>query len=204
LLANYGSNETFFGVEFRRMGKKPMTVAEMASMGGRARAARYTLPYSGLADSYNMLGLYCVFPQTEVMPKAKAAAIRAVEIDEQLAEAHASLGWTKFAFDWDWSGAEREFRRAIELNPGYATAHRWLANCLTQEGRPDKALAEISRAKELDPVSLVTNAVLGDTLYYARHYDQAIEQERLGAGIGLRAKGQSRGSYCAISEGHGT
>ena len=138
----------------------------------------YALPYSGLAGSYNMLGLYCVLPQTEVMPKAKAAAIKALEIDEQLAEAHASLGWTSFAFDWDWSGAEREFRRAIELNPGYATAHRWLANCLTGEGRLDGALAEIKRAKELDPVSLVTNAALGITLYYARNYDQAIEQER--------------------------
>jgi TolB-like protein/Flp pilus assembly protein TadD len=138
----------------------------------------YALAYSGLAGSYNMLGLWGDLPQMESAPKAKAAAIKALEIDDQLAEAHASLGWNKFAFDWDWSGAEREFRRAIELNPGYVTAHRWLANCLTQQGRLEEALAEIRRAQQLDPISLITNSVLAYTLYMNRRYDQAVEQER--------------------------
>jgi TolB-like protein/DNA-binding winged helix-turn-helix (wHTH) protein/Flp pilus assembly protein TadD len=142
------------------------------------RDPTYSLAYSGLADSYNMLGLYGVFPQIEVIPKAKAAATKALEIDEQFAEPHASLAWTKFAFDWDWAGAEREFKRAIELNPGYETAHRWMANCLTQQGRLDEALAEIKRAEDLDPLSLVNNDVLGYNLYFLGNYDQAIEQER--------------------------
>jgi serine/threonine protein kinase/Flp pilus assembly protein TadD len=138
----------------------------------------YALPYSGVADSYNMLGLWGGLPQTESAPKAKAAAIKALEIDDQLAEAHASLGWTKFAFDWDWSGAEKELRRAIELNPSYATAHSWLFSCLIQQGRLDEAQTEIKRAHELDPVSLIVNSVLAYASYLARHYDQAIEQER--------------------------
>jgi tetratricopeptide (TPR) repeat protein len=138
----------------------------------------YALAYSGLADSYNMLGFYGDLPQMESAPKAKAAAIKALEIDDQLAEPHASLAWGKFAFDWDWSGAEREFKRAIELNPSYATSHRWFANCLTQQGRHEEALAEAKRAQQLDPLSLVSSAGFASTLYHARHYDQAIEQER--------------------------
>jgi TolB-like protein/Flp pilus assembly protein TadD len=137
----------------------------------------YALAYSGLADSYNMLGLWGDLPQMESAPKAKAAATRALEIDEQLAEAHASVGWTLFAFAWDWSAAERELKRSIELNPSYATAHRWLANCLTQQGRHGEALTEGRRAHQLDPVSLITNSVLAYTLYAARQYDEAIEQE---------------------------
>lgn len=137
----------------------------------------YALAYSGLADSYNMLGLWGDLPQMESAPKAKAAAIRALEIDDQLAEAHASVAWTKFAFEWDWSGAERELQRSIELNPSYATAHRWLANCLTQQGRHEEALKAIKRGHQLDPVSLITNSVLAFTSYMARHYDKAIEEE---------------------------
>ncbi len=142
------------------------------------RDPTYSLAYSGLADSYNMLGLWGVFPQAEVVPKAKAAATKALEIDEQLAEPHASLAWSKFAFDWDWSGAGREFKRAIELNPGYESAHRWLSNCLQQQGRLDEALAEMKLAEDLDPLSLVNNAVLGYNLYFLHNYAQAIEQER--------------------------
>lgn len=137
----------------------------------------YALAYSGLADSYNMLGLWGDLPQTESAPKARAAAMTALEIDEQLAEAHASIAWTMFAFDWNWSAAEKELQRSLELNPSYATAHRWLANSLTQQGRHDEALAAIQRGVELDPVSLITNSVLAFTSYMARHYDKAIEEE---------------------------
>jgi TolB-like protein/Flp pilus assembly protein TadD len=141
-------------------------------------APLYALAYSALADSYNMLGLWSVVPHTEVAPKAKAAATKALEIDDQLAEAHASLGWSRFAFDWDWVDAEEELKRAIKLNPGYESAHRWLCNCLQQQGRLDEASVEIKVAKELDPLSLVNNTVLGQNLYFLRKYDQAIEQER--------------------------
>jgi TolB-like protein/Flp pilus assembly protein TadD len=142
------------------------------------RDPTYSLAYSSMADSYNMLGLWSVLPQTEVVPKAKAASTRALEIDDQLAEAHASLGWSKFAFDWDWAGAEREFKRAIELNPSYESAHRWLCNCLQQQGRLDEASVEIKVAKDLDPLSLVNNTVFGQNLYFLHNYDEAIEQER--------------------------
>jgi len=141
-------------------------------------APSYALAYSALADSYNMLGLWSVLPHTEVAPKAKAAATKALEIDDELAEAHASLGWSKFAFEWDWVGAEKELKRAIRLNPGYESAHRWLCNCLQQQGRLDEASVEIKVAKELDPLSLVNNTVLGQNLYFLQKYDQAIEQER--------------------------
>jgi TolB-like protein/Flp pilus assembly protein TadD len=142
------------------------------------RVSTYSLAYSAMADSYNMLGLWNVLPQTEVALKAKAAATKALEIDDQLAEAHASLGWIRFAFEWDWAGAERELKRAIELNQGYESAHRWLCNCLQQQGRLDEASAEIKMAKDLDPLSLVNNTVFGQNLYFLQHYDDAIEQER--------------------------
>jgi TolB-like protein/Flp pilus assembly protein TadD len=141
-------------------------------------APLYALAYSALADSHNMLGLWSVLPHTEVAPKAKAAATKALEIDDQLAEAYASLGWSRFAFDWDWVDAEKELKRAIKLNPGYESAHRWLCNCLQQQGRLDEASVEIKVAKELDPLSLVNNTVLGQNLYFLHKYDQAIEQER--------------------------
>ena len=142
------------------------------------RVSTYSLAYSAMADSYNMLGLWNVLPHTEVAPKAKAAATKALEIDDQLAEAHASLGWSRFAFDWDWAGAETEFKRAIDFNPGYESAHRWLCNCLQQQGRLNEASVEIKVAKDLDPLSLVNNTVLGQNLYFLHNYDEAIEQAR--------------------------
>ncbi len=138
----------------------------------------YTLAYSGSADSYNLLGWYGALPQKEVIPKAKAAATKALEIDDQLAEPHASLAYSKFIFDWDWLGAERELKRAIELNPGYATARHWYAVFLISQGRLEEALAEIKRAQQLDPLSLVINVTVGYTFYFDRQYDQVIEQER--------------------------
>jgi serine/threonine-protein kinase len=134
----------------------------------------FALAYAGLADSYvvpaNRL------PPREAMPKAKAAAMRALELDETLAEAHVSLARVLAAYDWDWTSAEREYKRAIELNPRYATAHQWYGGYLSVMGRSDEAIAERKRAQELDPLSLVINFELGLAFYYGRDYDQAIEQ----------------------------
>ena len=143
-----------------------------------AKDPRYGLAYAGLADAYALLADYHVLPAKEVMPRAKAAAIKAVEIDDSLAEAHASLGWAKLTHDWAWPDAEREFKRAIELNPGYATAHQSYGEYLLVMGRNEEALAEMRRALDLEPLSLVINAALASTFYYTRQYDQAMEQCR--------------------------
>ena len=110
------------------------------------------------------------------MPKARAAAQRAVELDDNLAEAHTALALIVQNYDYDWQTSENEFRRAIELNPNYATAHHWNAEHLTWLGRFDEALRESERARQLDPLSLIIRADNGATLYYARQYDQAIAQ----------------------------
>lgn len=137
----------------------------------------YALAYAGLADAYNLLGTWGGVPPRQVTPRAKAMALRAIEIDEAIAEAHTPLGGAKAMYDWDWPGAEMEFKRAIELSPGYATAHHAYAMaCLLPLGRFDDALAEIKRAQELDPVSLFINASAGMVLNYAGRYDEAIEQ----------------------------
>ena len=137
-------------------------------------------PYAGLADTYLLLGStsYDVLPPREAMPKAKAAAASALEMDDSNAEAHASLGYSLLAYDWNLPVAEREFRRALELNPGYATAHHWYAHCLLAMGKMNEARAEMGRALERDPLSLVINTGLGWALYLARRYDEAIEQYR--------------------------
>ena len=138
----------------------------------------YPLAYAGLADSYYILGYYNWLPPKEAYPKAKAAALKALELDDSLAEGHAALASVKRDFDWDWVGAEKEFRRAFELNPSYASAHRWCANLFNALGRREEALAEMKKAQELDPLSLITNADLGRTFYFARQYDQSLEQFR--------------------------
>jgi tetratricopeptide (TPR) repeat protein len=114
----------------------------------------------------------------EASVKGKAAALKALEIDESLAEAHTSLGGIKSDFEWDFAGAENEFKRAVTLNPNYATAHHWYAQFLSPQGRHDEAIAEIKRAQTLDPLSLIINAVVGDTYIKARQYDAAIDQLR--------------------------
>jgi len=139
----------------------------------------YALAYSGLADSYSLLAEYGFVAPKESYPRAKEAALKALEIDDTLAEAHASLAWVKTFYDWDRSGGEKEFKRAIELNPAYATAHFWHSLALASMGRSEEAIAEQKRALELDPLSLIINRVLGVDFYYARRYDQAIEQEKL-------------------------
>jgi tetratricopeptide (TPR) repeat protein len=139
---------------------------------------RYALAYTGLADCYNLLSLYSALPPKEAMPKAKAAAQQALEIDESLAEAHNSLAYARLYYDWDWNGAEREFQRALELNPNYAIAHHWYHEYLAAMGRFEESQAQILRAQELDPLSLMISADVGWGLYFARRYDEALEQLR--------------------------
>jgi Tfp pilus assembly protein PilF len=140
------------------------------------RDPAYPLAYAGLADTYSLLANYFFLPPQEAFPRAKAAAMKALEIDDTLAEAHTSLAFARHHYDWDWSGAEGEYKRALELNPGYATAHQWYAEYLTTVGRHEEAIAEIRRAQELDPLSLVIDSNVGRLLYYAHRYDQAIDE----------------------------
>jgi TolB-like protein/tRNA A-37 threonylcarbamoyl transferase component Bud32 len=134
----------------------------------------FALAYAGLADSYVVPASR--LPPREAMPRAKAAAKRALELDETLAEAHASLARVLATYDWDWTGAEREYLRAIELNPRYALAHQWHGGFFDAMGRHNESIAERRRAQELEPLSLTINFELGVAFYYAREYDQAIEQ----------------------------
>jgi len=139
----------------------------------------YALAYAGLADSYTGLTFYNFAAPNETMPKAKAAATRALAIDSTLAEAHASLAHITVNYDWKWSDAEKEFRLSIELKPDYATAHQWYAiHYLTPTGQSEEAVQEMKRALDLEPTSLVMNTFLGATLYFAGRYDDAIEQGR--------------------------
>jgi serine/threonine-protein kinase len=138
----------------------------------------YALAYAGLADSYAMLGSWenGTLAPREAMPKAKAAAEKALEIDEGLAEAHASLAFARLHYDWDWSATEMECKRGIELNPNYASVHHWYSHYLTVVGQSEESLAESNRSLELDPLDLVINAHLAWHYYFAGQYDQAIEQ----------------------------
>jgi serine/threonine protein kinase/tetratricopeptide (TPR) repeat protein len=138
----------------------------------------YALAYAGLSDSYTSVAIFGFVPPNEAFPRAKEAALKALEIDDTLAEAHASLAFVKSAYDWDWSGAEREFQRAIALNSGSAYAHYFYSVTLRKTGRFDEAIEEGKRAVELDPISLTSNTILGTTFHMARQYDQAIEQMR--------------------------
>jgi len=143
-----------------------------------AKDPRQARAFAGIADAYALLGGYTGRPQQEEVAKARAAAWRALEIDESLAEAHAALALIAQNYDWNWQVAEREFRRAIELNPNYATGHHWYAEHLMWRGRFDEAFAESERARQLDPLSLIIAADNGAILHYSRHYDDAIEKWR--------------------------
>jgi len=137
----------------------------------------YALAYAGIADAYSILGFWVFLSPKETFPKAKAAAMKALEIDDMLAEAHASLAFVKVSYDWDWEGAEREFQRAIELNPNYPTAHQWYGTLyLLKMSRLDEAMAEVKRGLELDPLSPIINYSIGACFFYFRQYDQAIEE----------------------------
>jgi TolB-like protein/predicted Ser/Thr protein kinase len=133
----------------------------------------YALAHAGLADCYGVLSMYRPVAPQQVYPKAKAAALKALELDDSLAEAHAALSTVMENYEWDWDGAERELERAIELNPGYATAYQWKAEELITRGRFEEAVEVMYRARELDPLSLFMNARVGMVLYYARRYDDA-------------------------------
>jgi len=134
----------------------------------------YTLAYSGLSDSYGLQVDYRGVPVTEGYELARRYALKALELDDNLPEAHTSLAWVQFAYDWDWEGAERSYRRALELNPGYATGHHWYSFVLLVTGQADQALVEAHTALELDPSSLSIRRGLGWLYYYTRRYESAV------------------------------
>ena len=136
----------------------------------------YARAYAGLADSYALLGGYSGYPQKQFMLKARAAALQALQLDNNLAEAHVSLALIAQNYDWDWKTAEQEYRQAIRLDPNYATAHHWFAEFLSYQGRFDESFEEIERARLLDPLSLIIATDKGAIFYYSRQYDRAIAQ----------------------------
>ena len=140
----------------------------------------YALPYAGLALSYATMGSWenGILPPREAMPKAKAAGQRALELDDTLSQAHAALAYVQLHYDWEWAAAEKEFQRAIELNPNDPTAHHWYSHYLTAAGRNEESLAESKRAQELDPLDPVISIHLAWLYYYTHQYDKVIEQSQ--------------------------
>ena len=138
----------------------------------------YALAYSGLADAYSQLAVQGFDPPAAVFPKAKAAALKALEIDNTLAPAHASLAWIKAQYDRDWSGAEKELQQAIALDPNYMVAHAYYGGVFLLTGRTGQAIAEYQRSLELDPVSPIANVLLGRGFADSRQYDRAVDQFR--------------------------
>ncbi|MGE3885046.1 MAG: winged helix-turn-helix domain-containing tetratricopeptide repeat protein [Vicinamibacterales bacterium] len=138
----------------------------------------FALAYSGLADTYVVAGAYGAFPTEEALARGKAAAAKALELDDALASAHYALANAYTWYDWEWAAAEREFRRGLELNPNDAMGRNWYGGHLSLLGRHDEAIAEHERARQLDPLSLIVNANLTRALYWARRYDEAIVQAR--------------------------
>lgn len=137
----------------------------------------YASAYVGLADCYSLLGIWGTMPPNETMPKAKEAAIKALKADNTLAEAHVSLAFVKWVYDWDLAGADSEFKQALELNPNHATAHHWYSYYLAAAGKFDEAIAHIKKAQELEgPLLLSINTDVGEIYCWARRYDIAIEQ----------------------------
>jgi len=136
----------------------------------------YAEAFSGLADSYTTLGYFSYLPPREAFPLAQAAAEKALSLDDSLAEPHTSFAYVCFYYDWNWPAAEAEFKKAIALNSNYATAHEWYSIYLTAMLRLDEAKAEIDRALQLDPLSLIINTDVGFQLFYARNYDDSIRQ----------------------------
>lgn len=143
-----------------------------------AKNPKYAPAYVGLADTYALVSGYDLAPKSETIPRAREAAAKALELDDGLAEGHASMALIAQNYDWDWQKAEAEYRRAIDLDPNYATARHWYAEFLTLQGRFAEAFIEIERARQLDPRSLIIATDRGAALYCARRYDEAIEQLR--------------------------
>jgi tetratricopeptide (TPR) repeat protein len=140
------------------------------------REPAYAKAYAGLADCYAILSHYSRLPPRTTMPKAKAAAQRALQIDRTLVEAHTSLAVVRMLYDWDWPAAEAEFEKALRPGHSYPTAHHWYGMYLVARGRFDEGIAQVERAQQLDPLSLAINTDLGLVLYLARRYDEAVRQ----------------------------
>ena len=138
----------------------------------------YALAYSGLADAYCSLGVIGDVAAAEVFPKARIASEKALALDSSLAEAHTSLAYVKFSYDWDWNGAEAEFNRAIRLNPNYATAHQWYGQFLRLMGREEEAIVEGQKSLDLDPMSLIINVEAGLPYHYLQRYNEALRHYR--------------------------
>ena len=140
--------------------------------------SNYPAAYAGLADSYALLGYYGVLTPKDAFPRAKAAALKALELDDTLSEAHTSLALITDNYDWDWARGEQEFKRALELNPSSAMAHLWYSYDPVWTGNFDAAISQAKRARELDPLSIVTNKSVANILYDGKQYDEAVEQCR--------------------------
>ena len=140
------------------------------------RDSRYALAHAGLADAFALLGVYGALPTIEAFPKAKAAAVAALNIDDTIGEAHTTLAFVKTLYEWDWAGGEAEFKRAIQLSPNYSTAHHWYAINLMSTGRAREAIAEVQRAHFLDPLSPIVSTDVGEIFFWAGEYERAITQ----------------------------
>src|SRR5262249_42770190 len=141
-----------------------------------AQDRNYALAYAGLAEGYAILGVFEVSPSKELFAQAKAAALKALARDDALAEAHTSLARVLGDYDWDWSGAERAYKKALARSPNYVTAHHWYSSYLDALGRTEEAIPEAQRAQALDPNSLIVALNAGLTFYHARQYDRALAQ----------------------------
>ena len=175
----------------------------------------YAPAYAGLADSYTLMGyFYNLIPFDEARVRARAAATKALELDQSLAEAHMSMAGVLEFEQWDWAGAEQEYRRAIQLTPNYASAYHWYANNLSIRGRHDEAIEQGTRAVELDPLSPIVHVALGHAYYLAGRHDEAIEQLQKStrdravvcecspvSWTGLRQKGVALGSGGGVPQG---
>jgi Tfp pilus assembly protein PilF len=147
--------------------------------GAIARDPGYAVAYAGLADAYELLSIgFSSKPPAEYLTLAKGMALKALEMDDSLAEAHTSLAYARWLGDLDWVGAEKEFKRALELKSSYVMAHEWYAEYLVSLGRSDEAVAEIRRAQQLDPLAVPVNRAVGWVLYFARRYEEAEEELR--------------------------
>jgi len=173
----------------------------------------YAAAYSGIANYYAVLPFYSALSPAEVFPKARAAAEKSIALDETLSEAHASLAYIRAYYEWDWSAAEREFRRALELRPNYADAHFSYSRFLAAAGRMDEAMSEIERARELDPRSTSLTANTALLLYFGGRYDEALKQllelgtadptastPAWGTGLCLEQKGKGAEAIAALQK----
>ena len=142
------------------------------------RDARFALAHAGLADCYSLLGwiAFGALAPQEAFPKAKAAALRAIELDPARADAYNALAWSRLVYDWDWPGAQRDFLKAIEIDPEFALAVSWYGLSLALRGRMDEAIAYSKRAQQIDPLALIVDTLAGWVYYFARRYDDSIEQ----------------------------